>query len=90
MPTGRPTSPPLPSLPATASSSCTRTTPNVDYVYYLKGLINFNEDLGLLGHVSAQDPTERDPKSAKDAFDAFRNSPAASRTANTRRMPSCA
>src|SRR5438132_1402257 len=23
--------------------------PNVDYAYYLKGLVNFNEDLGLLG-----------------------------------------
>ena len=24
----------------------------LDYVYYLKGLINFNEDLGLLGSIS--------------------------------------
>lgn len=46
--------------------------PAVDYVYYLKGLINFNEDLGLLGYISSQDPTERDPKAARDAFDALR------------------
>ncbi len=46
--------------------------PNVDYVYYLKGIVNFNEDLGLLGHVSGQDMTERDPKAAKDSFDAFK------------------
>ena len=26
--------------------------PNVDYVYYLRGLISFNEDLGLLGNIS--------------------------------------
>ncbi|MEW5889552.1 MAG: outer membrane protein assembly factor BamD [Pseudomonadota bacterium] len=46
--------------------------PNVDYVYYLKGIVNFNEDLGLLGHVSGQDMTERDPKAARDSFDAFK------------------
>jgi outer membrane protein assembly factor BamD len=46
--------------------------PAVDYVYYLKGLINFNEDLGLVGYISSQDPTERDPKAARDAFDALR------------------
>lgn len=47
--------------------------PNVDYAYYLKGLVNFNEDLGMLGYVSNQDLTERDPKAAKDSFDAFRD-----------------
>lgn len=46
--------------------------PAVDYVYYLKGLINFNEDLGLIGLISSQDPTERDPKAARESFDAFR------------------
>lgn len=46
--------------------------PNVDYLYYLKGLANFNDDLGLLGFVSGQDLTERDPKAAREAFDAFK------------------
>jgi len=46
--------------------------PNVDYIYYLKGLINFNEDLGLLGKISRQDLTERDPKAARDSFEAFK------------------
>ena len=46
--------------------------PSVDYVYYLKGLANFNDDLGLLGFVSNQDMTERDPKAARDAFDSFK------------------
>ncbi|MBS1158703.1 MAG: putative competence lipoprotein precursor [Proteobacteria bacterium] len=46
--------------------------PAVDYVYYLKGLINFNEDLGFAGYVSSQDPTERDPKAARESFDALR------------------
>jgi outer membrane protein assembly factor BamD len=46
--------------------------PAVDYVYYLKGLINFNDDLGFAGYISSQDPTERDPKAARQAFDALR------------------
>ncbi len=46
--------------------------PSVDYAYYLKGLVFFNEDLGLFGKVARQDATERDPKSARDSFDAFK------------------
>lgn len=46
--------------------------PNVDYLYYLKGLANFNDDLGILGYVSGQDLSERDPKAAREAFDAFK------------------
>ncbi len=46
--------------------------PNVDYLYYLKGLANFNDDLGILGFVSGQDLSERDPKAAREAFDAFK------------------
>jgi outer membrane protein assembly factor BamD len=64
--------------PASAIAACDRfiklhpNHPNVDYVYYLRGLINFNEDLGLLGSVSNQDMTERDPKGARESFEAFR------------------
>ncbi|EXI85650.1 MAG: Competence lipoprotein ComL [Candidatus Accumulibacter sp. BA-94] len=64
--------------PASAIAACDRfiklhpNHPNVDYVYYLKGLINFNEDLGILGIVSNQDMTERDPKGARESFEAFR------------------
>lgn len=46
--------------------------PNVDYLFYLKGLANFVDDQGIFGFLSNQDMTERDPKSAKDAFDAFK------------------
>ncbi|MDW8469868.1 MAG: outer membrane protein assembly factor BamD [Burkholderiales bacterium] len=46
--------------------------PNLDYVYYLKGLVNFNENTGLLGALDAADMTERDPKGAREAFEAFR------------------
>ena len=45
---------------------------NVDYIYYLKGIVNFNEDLGLLGKLAGQDQSERDPKAARDAFDSFK------------------
>ena len=46
--------------------------PSVDYAYYLRGLANFNDDLGIIGHLTGQDLTERDPKAARDAFEAFR------------------
>lgn len=47
--------------------------PNVDYAYYLKGLANFNDDQGWIFVISRQDMTERDPKAAKDAFEAFKD-----------------
>ena len=46
--------------------------PNVDYAYYLKGLANFNDDLGYLGNLVDQDMSERDPKAARDAFLSFK------------------
>lgn len=47
--------------------------PHVDYAYYLKGLVNFNEDLGIVGYISNQDLSERDPKGAQESFDTFRD-----------------
>jgi outer membrane protein assembly factor BamD len=44
----------------------------IDYAYYLKGLINFNDDLGLMGYIAPKDMTERDPKASQEAFDAFK------------------
>lgn len=46
--------------------------PHVDYAYYLKGLINFNELSGMLTWLTSPDMTDRDPKSTREAFDAFR------------------
>jgi len=46
--------------------------PNIDYAYYLKGLVNFNEDLGLFGGIANQDMSERDPRGARESFEAFR------------------
>ncbi len=46
--------------------------PNVDYIYYLRGMINFNDKLSLFNFLSNQDPTERDPKAAREAFESFK------------------
>ncbi|HET7635119.1 MAG TPA: outer membrane protein assembly factor BamD [Burkholderiales bacterium] len=46
--------------------------PNVDYAYYLKGVINFNDNLGILGSLSGQKMSARDPKASREAFDAFK------------------
>jgi len=64
--------------PALAVAACDRFIklhPNhihVDYAYYLKGLVYFNEDAGLLSRFTSQDLSERDPRSARNAFDTFR------------------
>ncbi len=47
--------------------------PSVDYMYFLKGLINFNDDLGIMGFFSGQDMSERDSKAAAEAFAAFKD-----------------
>ncbi len=46
--------------------------PDIPYAYYLKGMIHFNDDLGLFGRFSGQDMSERDPKSLRESYDAFK------------------
>ena len=46
--------------------------PNVDYAWYLKGLINFNELQGMLSWLTTPDMSDRDPKSTREAFLAFK------------------
>jgi outer membrane protein assembly factor BamD len=43
-----------------------------DYALYIKGLANFIEDLGLLSFIATQDLSERDQKSARDSYAAFK------------------
>ena len=45
--------------------------PSVDYAYYLKGLINYNRDIGFLERFVPTDASQRDPGSARDAYDNF-------------------
>ena len=44
----------------------------LDYIYYLKGLVNFNDNAGFFSRLSGQDPAERDPQTLRDSFDSFR------------------
>ncbi|HET7774029.1 MAG TPA: outer membrane protein assembly factor BamD [Burkholderiaceae bacterium] len=46
--------------------------PATDYALYLRGLVNFNENLGFLARFTDQKLSERDPKSARESFDAFK------------------
>jgi outer membrane protein assembly factor BamD len=63
---------------AAATSACDRfirtypNHPNVDYAYYLKGLVYFREDQGLLGYVYELDLSEREPKAMRESYAAFR------------------
>jgi len=48
------------------------THPSADYVYYLKGLINFTEPPPVVGRLIGYKVSERDPKAMRDAFESFK------------------
>jgi len=45
--------------------------PKVDYVYYLKGLINFERNIGFIDRYLPLDRAQRDQYTARQAFDNF-------------------
>ncbi|NIR30737.1 MAG: outer membrane protein assembly factor BamD [Gammaproteobacteria bacterium] len=45
--------------------------PHVDYVYYIKGLTNFNQGKGVLQGILPTDDSQRDPGAARQAFEDF-------------------
>ena len=47
-------------------------SPALDYAMYLKGVVNFNDNLGLFGSMTRQDLSERDQKAAKESFESFK------------------
>jgi outer membrane protein assembly factor BamD len=47
-------------------------SPALDYAFYLKGLVNFNDNLGLFSFLTQQDLSERDQMAAKDSYEAFK------------------
>ena len=49
------------------------SSPALDYALYLKGIINFNDNLGMFSFVTKQDLSERDQKAAKESFESFRD-----------------
>lgn len=48
------------------------SSPGIDYAYYLQGLANFNENIGILGSLARQDLSERDQQASRDAYQSFR------------------
>ncbi|MBK6009097.1 outer membrane protein assembly factor BamD [Ramlibacter ginsenosidimutans] len=48
-------------------------SPAMDYALYLKGIVNFNDNLGLFSFMTKQDLSERDQKAAKESFEAFKD-----------------
>jgi outer membrane protein assembly factor BamD len=47
-------------------------SPAMDYALYLKGIVNFNDNLGLFSFITRQDLSERDQKAAKESFESFK------------------
>ena len=47
-------------------------SPAVDYALYLKGIVNFNDNLGMFSFITRQDLSERDQKAAKESFESFK------------------
>ncbi|MCF7986360.1 MAG: outer membrane protein assembly factor BamD [Methylovulum sp.] len=45
--------------------------PHVDYAYYLKGLVNYNRDIGFIDRFLPTDTSQRDPGSASNAYNNF-------------------
>jgi outer membrane protein assembly factor BamD len=45
---------------------------NADYAWYLKGLVNFNDQYGLMSNLTSPDMSDRDPKSTRESFAAFK------------------
>ena len=45
--------------------------PNVDYAYYLKGLVNYEQGKSFLDRFVRRDMSQRDPGAAREAFDDF-------------------
>jgi len=48
------------------------SSPALDYAMYLKGLVHFNDNLGMFSSISRQDISERDQQASRDAYQAFR------------------
>jgi outer membrane protein assembly factor BamD len=47
------------------------SSPAADYALYLRGLVNFNDGLGLFGNLARQNVAERDQQASRDAWQAF-------------------
>jgi outer membrane protein assembly factor BamD len=48
------------------------SSPALDYALYLRGVINFIDNLGLLGATFGQDLSERDQRASREAYQSFK------------------
>jgi outer membrane protein assembly factor BamD len=48
------------------------SSPALDYAYYLRGIINFNDNLGILGALARQNLSERDQRASRDSYQSFK------------------
>jgi outer membrane protein assembly factor BamD len=48
------------------------SSPALDYALYLRGVTNFNDNLGLLGNLAKQDLSERDQSASRESFQSFK------------------
>ncbi len=48
------------------------SSPALDYALYLRGVINFNDDIGIMGSLAGQDLSERDQQASREAHQAFK------------------
>jgi outer membrane protein assembly factor BamD len=45
--------------------------PNIDYAYYLKGMVSYEQDKNFLSSIIPMDPSTRDPGAARESFQDF-------------------
>jgi outer membrane protein assembly factor BamD len=48
------------------------SSPALDYALYLRGIINFNDDLGWLASLTKQNLSERDQAAARESYQSFK------------------
>jgi outer membrane protein assembly factor BamD len=48
------------------------SSPALDYALYLRGVVNFNDNLGILGRFTNQELSERDQQASRDAYQSFK------------------
>ena len=48
------------------------SSPAIDYAMYLRGMVNFVDNLGLFGRLSGQELSERDQQASREAYQSFK------------------
>lgn len=48
------------------------SSPALDYALYMRGLVNFNDNLGIFGRYSNQQLSERDQQASRESYQAFK------------------